>query len=292
LPHSAYSGLSKGTNSNSARVPQSNATSTLRMQSTAATSTSTPQQIMTLCDAIGSLQKPLTNSCIGYLLDPVGRKQGIHSLDTLKNHTQRQWTSFSLHQVLTKRGNVTRHPTLLDKLQIATKLSSNVLQLHNTPWLSDDWRSSDVFFLYRSGAIPPSIYEDPFVYGSLSPQRGKSTPNQRTTSRVIRNQTLFALGVLLIELWYGQPLEELQSAGDLNHQGTPGIAWCTATRIAEEEIEFQAGKRYADAVRRCIRCEFGEHRTPDLQSESFQQAVFEGVVVPIEKTLEQFQGII
>jgi hypothetical protein len=261
-------------------------------QSTAASSTATPQQIMTLCDAIGILQKPLANSCIGYLLDPASRKQGIHSLDTLKNHTQRQWTSFSLQQVLTKRSNVTRDPTQLDKLQIATKLSSNVLQLHNTPWLNNDWKSSDIFFLYRSGAIPPSIYENPFVYSTLSLQRAKSTQAQRTTSRVIRNQTLFALGVLLIELWYGQPLEELQSASDLDHQGTPGIAWCTATRIAEEEIEFQAGKRYADAVRRCIRCEFGEHRTPDLQSESFQQTVFEGVVVPIEKTLEQFQGII
>jgi hypothetical protein len=187
---------------------------------------------------------------------------------------------------------VTRDPTQLDKLRIATKLSSNMLQLYSTPWLSDYWRSSEIFFLYRSGATPTSIYKNPFVYSSLSPQKGKSTPSQRTTSRVIRNQTLFALGVLLIELWYGQPLEELQSASDLNHQGTPGIAWCTATRIAEEELEFQAGKRYADAVRRCIRCEFGEHRSADLQSERFQQAVFEGVVVPIEKTLEQFQGII
>jgi hypothetical protein len=223
---------------------------------------------------------------------PASRKQGIFSLDASKSHTQQQWTSCSLQQVLTKRGNVTRDPTQLDKLQIATKLSSSMLQLYSTPWLSDDWRSSEIFFLYRSGATPTSIYNNPFVFSSLSLQKRKSTPAQRATSRVIRNHTLFALGVLLIEIWYGKPLEELQSASDLNHQGTPGIAWCTATRIAEEELEFQAGRRYADAVRRCIRCEFGEHRTPDLQSESFQQAVFEGVVVPIEKTLEQFQGII
>jgi hypothetical protein len=261
------------------------------VQSTAATSTATPQQIKTLCDAIGSLQKPLPNSCIGYLLDPASRKQGIFSLDTLHNHTQQQWTSCSLQQVLTKQSNVTRSLTQLDKLQIATKLSSNMLQLYSTPWLSDDWRSSEIFFLYRSGATPTSIYKNPFVFSSLSLRKGKSNTAQKTTSRITPNQTLFALGVLLIELWYGQPLEELQSASDLDHQGTPGIAWCTATRIAEEELESQAGKRYADAVRFCIRCKFGEHRTADLQSESFQRAVFEGVVVPIEKTLEQFQGI-
>jgi hypothetical protein len=87
-------------------------------------------------------------------------------------------------------------------------------------------------------------------------------------------------------------MEQLQSASDLYNQGTPGIAWHTPIWIAEEEIEFQAGKRYADAVRRCIRCEFSEHRFADLQNEGFQQAVFEGIVVPIEKTLEQFQGII
>jgi hypothetical protein len=187
---------------------------------------------------------------------------------------------------------MTQGLTQLNKLQVATSLSSSILQLYSTSWLDDNWGSSEVFFVHRPGTPAASIYQHPFVYRGLIPQAVKGTlPSQRKPSRVIRNQTLFTLGVLLLELWYGKPIEELQSASDLNCQGTPGVAWCTAMRLAEEDIEFQAGKRYADAVRRCIRCDFNQ-TDPNLENEDFQQAVFEGVVVPIERTLEQFQGII
>ena len=47
---------------------------------------------------------------------------------------------------------------------------------------------------------------------------------QRAACQVIRNQTLFTLGILLIELLYGKSTEELQSPRDLDSQGTPSVA--------------------------------------------------------------------
>lgn len=98
------------------------------------------------------------------------------------------------------------------------------------------------------------------------------------------------LGLLLIELWYGKSIEELQEPCDLDCAGTPGVAWCTADRLVENEIEFEAGKRYSDAVRRCIRCDF-DRRDMSLDSEGFQQAVYDGVVALLERTLEQFNRL-
>ena len=106
---------------------------------------------------------------------------------------------------------------------------------------------------------------------------------------VIRNQTLFTLGVLLIELLYGMSIEELQTTPDLACEGTPGAVWCTVERLVDEEIALEAGQLYSDAVRWCIRCDFNRTNM-SLDDQEFQQAVYEGVVAPLEKTLQHFNG--
>lgn len=106
---------------------------------------------------------------------------------------------------------------------------------------------------------------------------------------MIRNQALYSLGILLIELWYGKTMEQLRLPSDLNWQGTPGEVWCIADRLIENGLEFDAGKQYSDAVRRCIRCDFNRSDM-DLENEDSQQAVFDGVVVPLETILQCFSG--
>lgn len=137
---------------------------------------------------------------------------------------------------------------------------------------------------------PFSIYEHPYVYRQLSQATNvPASQNQQTKYRVIRNQTLYSLGILLIELWYGKLIEQLQAPSDLDCAGTPGATWCTAERPVDNELEFEAGKRYSDAVRRCIRCDF-DRSDMNLNNESFQRAVFDGVVVPLETTLQQWSS--
>lgn len=64
------------------------------------------------------------------------------------------------------------------------------------------------------------------------------------------------------------------------------------TRIGTDTVRhprIEPGKLYSEAVRRCIRCDF-DRRDMDLDSENFQEAVFDGVVVPLDTTLQQFSG--
>lgn len=134
-----------------------------------------------------------------------------------------------------------------------------------------------------------SVYEHPYIHRQLTPSNIATPQDQQPKYRIIRNQTLYSLGVLLIELWYGKTIEDLQAPPDLDRAGTPGVAWCTAERLVDSELEFEAGKRFSDAVRRCIHCDF-DRSDMSLNNENFQQAVFEGVVVPLELTLQQFNG--
>jgi hypothetical protein len=255
------------------------------------TNNPTPDQIQDLCKAIAQLQQPQRDVCMGYLLDGLKRKHGIFPVDLPPiSSSHEQWATYSLRDVLTKSTTINRRLTQHDKLRVAVDLASSVLQLYKTPWLSEDWGKDDVFFIHRPGAPLASIYSHAFVSRNFSTQNAPLlTAAQPPACRVIRNRTLFTLGILLIELWYGRSIEELQNPSDLNCAGTPGVAWCTAERLVENEIEFEAGKRYSDAVRRCIRCDF-DRRDFSLDDEGFQGCVYEGVVGSLETTLRQFSG--
>ncbi|KAH7380245.1 hypothetical protein DE146DRAFT_289547 [Phaeosphaeria sp. MPI-PUGE-AT-0046c] len=266
-------------------------TVTLLEQQAVVSATSIPNHIPNLCLAIGKVRPPQKDACAGYLLDSSKRKHGIYLLDPpICPDNQPEWPAYTLRQVLTKKASFKRRLMQHDKFKVAVDLASSVLQLHKTPWLRDDWGDSDVYFVHRPGAPPSTIYQHPFIYRKFSSAVASTGPvSQPQVRRVIRNQTLFTLGVLLIELLYGVSIEELQTSHDLSCEGTPGAVWCTAERLVDEEIALEAGQLYSDAVRRCIRCDFNRQNM-SLDDQEFQQAVYEGVVAPLEKTLQHFNG--
>jgi hypothetical protein len=109
---------------------------------------------------------------------------------------------------------------------------------------------------------------------------------------MVRNKSLFALGVLLIELSYGKPLESLREPCDMGPNGLPNqyTAWLTASRlIKSREISHREGSSYADAVRRCIKCDF-DQIDDTLDDRDFRKAYVEGVVLPLQADLKTFNG--
>lgn len=75
----------------------------------------------------------------------------------------------------------------------------------------------------------------------ITPMRQLSDPIAPGSSEV-RNQSTFDLGVLLIELWYHQPLEALRIPEDLDKDGEANqiTDFVTARRLTEE-IYREAG---------------------------------------------------
>jgi hypothetical protein len=205
-------------------------------------------------------------------------------------HQQHSWSSLSLRQILSGQASIGQPLTRYDKLQTAVQIASSILQLYNTPWLDEKWTKDDVHFVKKPSSEARALYKHPYVKRDFSANcNNTATQAQQTKSRLIRNQTLFTLGVLLIEIWYGKPIGKLHTTDDLDCANTPGPDWCAADRLVRHELEYEAGKTYKEAVRRCLQCDFN---SPDgnLNDQELQKAVFEGVVLPLETTFKQFKG--
>jgi hypothetical protein len=241
-------------------------------------------QIQDLCSAISTLQQPERDVCLSLLASEHAKVAYGLLITPLKAPPldPESWSVLSLRTAL-EDVKFTRR----DRIRLAVTLASSVLQLHETPWLEDNWGKDNIFFIKRSEG---KGYSDPFVsqcFDQASP--APSTASPASKCRFIRNQTLFALGVSLIELWYGKPLDKLHKPEDGEMTGDARndvmIKWNTADRLVEEELANDAGERYCDAVRRCIRCDFNR-RGSSLVDAEFQMAVYHGVVSQLKEMLD------
>jgi len=172
--------------------------------------------------------------------------------------------------------------TTIDKYTLAYTLASAVLQLYDTPWLPTAWSSNDIFIMKTSSgnALPSQFYASrTFRVPSTQAAIGK-------TRRCVKNEMVFALGVALLELSYGQPLLSLRTPDDLNDQGMEdsmtevSIATRLADRIHEREME-----NYAKSVLRCVRCSFDTFSC-DFEDRGFREKFFNGVVTPLRADYE------
>ena len=185
------------------------------------------------------------------------------------------------------------------------------------PWLPDTWGKRDIIFPKHEGDNHHSILvQIPFIAQHFSaptcivPSR-QPPDSVGLPSPEVRNQSIFALGIVLIELWYNQPIESLRITGDFDKNGDVNqiTDFATARRLTEE-IYREAGDwygllyhlalrpsdlltarsvRYGHAVRRCIYCDF-DQRHNDLSLSSMREAVYQGVLSPLEENLRFFCG--
>ena len=92
---------------------------------------------------------------------------------------------------------------------LALRLASSFLQLSRTKWLRTTWSINTIYFLRQSQAISDNRGVDftrPFV--SLPFNGSPDTADPSQVPLVELKQTLLDLGVLLLEIWHSQTLEE------------------------------------------------------------------------------------
>jgi hypothetical protein len=109
----------------------------------------------------------------------------------------------------------------------------------------------------------------------------------------IQNLAVFALGIVLIELCFGQAIALLRTSEDVDSAGShSGIYadYTTATRLLKSGFVMEeAGMRYESVVRCCIHCTLDPRiRNHDLNDDDFRQAVYDYVVVQLEDELREF----
>ncbi len=134
------------------------------------------------------------------------------------------------------------------------------------------------------------LSDQPYLSKNFSPSSSTTTsPPTRQRLRIIKNSIIFALGVALLEISYGNSLSAFETPEDLD-QGKRTI-W-TDSSIAYRLTEGWYTRElpnFADAARRCIHCNF-DSSVYDLNNDDFRERFYQGVIVPLQKDYDYAMG--
>jgi hypothetical protein len=172
------------------------------------------------------------------------------------------------------------------KCTLALTLASSVLQLHDTPWLPRTWETKDIFFLKNhSGNTIPSQFYVSQTFTSAAQVAGAAKRR-----RLVKNEMVFALGVVLLELAHGASILSLKEPEDLGEDGKDDSMTevSIATRLARELNNYES-ENYARAVLRCITCTFDTFAF-DFDDQEFREAFYQAVVIPLQEDYRHVTG--
>ncbi|KAL8753446.1 MAG: hypothetical protein Q9199_005043 [Rusavskia elegans] len=262
-------------------------------------------RIRSLCETLQLPQKPLT--ILGFLTntsleDRIAISTGpptspiVDKLVSLDRFFEARKVSTQPRESF---GNLSGR----QRLSIAVTLAHTVLQLHDSPWLNESWSKNDIWF-FSSGVDRhkrPNI-QRPYISRSFQPQSDQSTstsgagPIAQTDlhSHLIINKSLFALGIILIELALNRPFEDLRTDAMNSEPSVSKRSYSTAEtyQVATSLIDTvydEQGTQYGYVVQRCLRCEFGfQDSRKRLEIDAFRAAVYEGVLAPLEGDLKRY----
>lgn len=168
------------------------------------------------------------------------------------------------------------------RIVLAHKLASSLLQLHTTPWLGRSWTKQRICFLRTH----PSCAADkvalgfdanqPFITCDFPADQGSEMGSPPSAK-----QSLLELGILLLEIWHVTSLEAYAAEVSLYLNCTYGSRYEAAKKwlddTADNILPF-----YWDPACRCIEGTFASS-SPTLQWEDVElrKSVCEGVVRPL-----------
>lgn len=232
------------------------------------------QVVTNLCSVLLQPSHPW----LGFCLDSNGHLRGAYpaqprALTYIEN-------AVSLGEMLAKRqASLSKE----EVYSLSITLSSSLLQLSHTPWLGQSWDKADIIFLRAKDGSASSVdVRHPY------PTREHRSDN----ARLIRHKNypkndcskLLALGVLLIEINAGQPIESLRLPGDLIPDSEPNeLTDLQASRrwVLEQKDKGNLTIGFSSAISHCLKCFVDPNAS--LQNLDFRKAVEEHVLAPLEE---------
>lgn len=224
-----------------------------------------------LCLAIRQKAK---EPCLGYLESNMQNKLVLN----LDPTDQDLFPYFSFETFEAFLSSTPRRDT---RIKVGHTLALVVVSLGGSSWIPESWSKSDVFLL-QDPSIPV-----PQPYLSHSSLRKTLVSYGSVPSGKKARQTLFALGVLLLELLFRENLENQPfRVGLMGKDGKPNETTDLATALLwQQRVEEEFGDELAEAIKRCLVCMFDMAPSPDLSNAAFLRAVWQQVLLPIEKFL-------
>jgi hypothetical protein len=183
-------------------------------------------------------------------------------------------------------------PQRLQRLSIGKKVALTLLSLANSAWVPQSLKAQDIFLICVNGQGSTgeklSRPLGPYFLSHTSQNIIQQQVSER--SRWHAKSSLFLLGVVLLELFYGQKLDQQQSWKDSLINGEPNehtmlcsaLLWALrAKRSLKEYLGEDVGGSLSDAIRKCISWDFGYD--DEYGDAKLPAAVYKELVVPLEK---------
>ena len=187
----------------------------------------------------------------------------------------------------------------LERVRLAHSLATAVLEFHSTPWLPETWRSRNVHFygINDPSIEKPGLLNTPLLNATFSQSHQQQVDNgprpQETCENAllspIRNNILFGLGVMMLELGFETTMKTLRRSQDLKAGQEHTFTDYLTARRCKKSIATPLGARYGRITQKCLDCEFGvgeyDFGEPALQAAFFKDVVQE--LSDLEKTFKR-----
>ncbi|KAK3303683.1 uncharacterized protein B0T15DRAFT_540968 [Chaetomium strumarium] len=253
----------------------------------------TPQEspITNLCQTLGYSHRTISKvpdslPSIGYLeLEDDDTRYYIYPDSSLAPSQ----THISLGQIIL--GEIKPPLTRRQRYRLSLTLASSFVQLKDTAWLQTPWEKGGVFFSLNAEGGTPRL-DQPFIvsrFDGVDPKI-KQTPHSGGTTGTISSRAtghdvagIACLGVLLLELCFGRPIESHPSRiafpdGERMDQHTRAALDLIAALEWLKEVNDEAGADYTDAVEWCLA---GCRTLPS--DGSWRRQMMQKVIEPLER---------
>jgi len=170
-------------------------------------------------------------------------------------------------------------PSLIERRRLALTLAYSLFQLHESPWLSQNWDKDRMHFFYNSAGVLD--LHRPYL--STSFEEFPSGGEPPDLNRFHRNLGILRLGILLIEVHKWKPLECFRIEDDLKDGiPTPNTDMEVARRVLEALDD--CFPTYRGAIEACLRVPWvsGGSRVSLGDSETWN-GVYSNVIEPLER---------
>ncbi|KAJ3537898.1 hypothetical protein NM208_g6132 [Fusarium decemcellulare] len=203
------------------------------------------QEISILCTALSTSD----GSCYGFVKEEDCR----FYIYSLSRQVMTSSPSFAtLGQIL--RGDIVPQPTRRQRYELALILASSFLQLLTSSWLPISFSKADIFFKHDPNDSTRFLLDQPHILRHFNSRRdAKSSETTVTASGV--SDSLDQLGIMLLELCFGKPLEDQPCRREWPEGGNTketAVFDLMAARNWQGQILEEAGFDYAEAVGWCL----------------------------------------
>jgi hypothetical protein len=230
---------------------------------------------------LGSISSPTSDGCYNLFSEP----------DHLPTVQTRR--SVRLSELLAKHNKL----SMKNRVGIAMMLAWGVLQISSTGWLNGKWTKENILLVTDAPNNPLPYVTHRFqssrrMSQSQSSRRlsNASTLDPEATNHIadwIKNASLFALGVFLLEMVHNRTIEDLATAEE--KKAEQHTQFLTAMRLAKG-VQDELGLYYSQAVNACLNpseIDMDSDGNPK-DSSQFAKSILKNIIEPLKTCADQF----